>query len=34
MRAKQIKHFLDHPDVQALADFLSTQKVVGFELTE
>ncbi len=30
MRAKQIIHFLHHPEVQAMADFLSTQRVAGF----
>ncbi|CNL19032.1 NAD-dependent DNA ligase LigB [Yersinia enterocolitica] len=34
MRAKQIIHFLHHPEVQAMADFLSTQRIAGFRPEE
>ncbi|WP_186369487.1 NAD-dependent DNA ligase LigB [Yersinia bercovieri] len=30
VRAKQINDFLHHPEVQAMADFLSKQSIVGF----
>lgn len=34
VRAKQIQHFLHHPEVHALADLLSALNVVGFEPAE
>ncbi|MFA3763026.1 NAD-dependent DNA ligase LigB [Yersinia sp. 2466 StPb PI] len=34
IRAKQITHFLHHPEVQAMADFLSQQNISGFQLEE
>ncbi|AKP33728.1 NAD-dependent DNA ligase LigB [Yersinia aleksiciae] len=34
MRAKQINHFLHHPEVQAMADFLSKQHIAGFRPEE
>ena len=34
VRTKQIKHFLHHPEVQAMADFLSQQGIAGFRPEE
>ncbi|CNI45542.1 NAD-dependent DNA ligase LigB [Yersinia pekkanenii] len=34
VRAKQINRFLHHPEVQAMADFLSQQSIAGFEPEE
>ncbi|CQJ59200.1 NAD-dependent DNA ligase LigB [Yersinia rohdei] len=34
VRAKQINHFLSHPEVQEMADFLSQQGIAGFRPEE